>query len=262
MSLSESSKNELATELVTAQNDRAPVRSLSERFPDLTQEQAYGIQIAATEMRIRSGSRLIGAKVGYTSGATQAQFGINEPVFGFLLDTGVCRESEAVPLDRMISPKIEPEIACLLKRDLKGPGVTVAHALAAIAGVIPALELVDSRFVDWRANAIDMTADNAGGWGLVLGGRLTAVEALDLRSVGIRLERNGRVISAGTGAAALGNPADVLAWLANKLAYFNLGLTRGQVVITGSLVKAEPIMRGDSYTAVFDRMGSVTATFK
>lgn len=178
-----------------------------------------------------------------------------------LLNEGVQREGGDVPYDHMISPKIEPEIACVLKRDLKGPGVTTAHALSAIGGVMPALELVDSRFIEWRANAVDMTADNAGGWGLVLGGRVTPVESLDLRAIGVHLERNGHVVSTGTGAAALGNPADVLAWLANKLASFNLGLTRGQIVITGSLVRAEPIDGGDSYRAVFDRLGSVSARF-
>ncbi len=177
------------------------------------------------------------------------------------MDSGIHRDGGDVPFDHMIAPKIEPELACVLKDDLKGPGVTVAHALAAIGGVMPAFELVDSRIKDWRANAIDMTADNVGSWGIVLGGHLTPVEDLDLRTIGVVLERNGRVVSTGAGAAALGNPADVVAWLANKLTVFNLGLTKGQIVITGSLVRAEPIERGDCYRATFDRLGTVTSTF-
>ena len=261
MTLSADELNSLTVELMAAHADRAPVQAFSERHPSLTQEEAYRIQLANAEAKVRSGAQVIGMKVGYTSRATQQQFGIDEPVFGLLMDSGVRRDGAEIPCAEAISPKIEPEIACLLKEDLKGPGVAVAHALAAIAGVMPSFELVDSRFRDWKANAIDMTADNVGGWGIVLGGRLTPVETIDLRTVGVVLERNGRVVSTGSGAAALGNPADVLAWLANKLASFNLGLKKGQVVITGSLVRAEPIQPGDCYRAEFDRIGVVSATF-
>lgn len=251
----------LSQELMAAERDRAPVASLSERYPSLTQQQAYEIQLLTAEAKVKAGAKVVGAKVGYTSWATQQQFGVGEPVFGLLVDTGVYRDGGEVPYDRMIAPKIEPEIACVLKDDLKGPGVTVANALSAMAGVLPAFELVDSRMQDWRANAIDMIADSVGGWGIVLGGRLTPIAGLDLRTIGMVLERNGEVVSTGSGAAALGNPADVLAWLANRLAQFNLGLTRGQVVITGSLVRAEPIARGDCYRATFDRLGSASVTF-
>ncbi len=261
MTLTEQALRELSDELLAAEINRMPVAPFSDRFPDLSQQQAYSVQFATAETRVRSGARLIGAKVGYTSRATQQQFGVDEPVFGLLMDGQVHPDGGEVAFEQLISPKIEPEIACVLKEDLKGPGVTVAHALAAIAGVMPALELVDSRFRDWRANAIDMTADSVGAWGIVLGGRLTPIDGINLRTIGVVLERNGTVVSAGTGAAALGNPADVLAWLANKMAVFNLGLTRGQVVITGSLVRAEPIEKGDCYTAVFDRLGAVSVTF-
>ncbi len=252
----------LSRELLEAEANRVPVVPLSERYPHLTQEQAYSIQFATSETKARLGGLIIGAKVGYTSQATQQQFGVDEPIFGLLMASGVYRDGSEVPFERMIAPKIEPEIACVLKEDLKGPGVTVAHALAAVAGVMPAFELVDSRFENWRANAIDMTADNVGSWGIVLGGHLTSVQELDLRTIGVVLERNGRVISSGAGAAALGNPADVLAWLANKLTAFNFGLTKGQIVITGSLVRAEPIERGDCYRATFDRLGTVSSTFR
>lgn len=262
MEISQEMLREMSTELMAAERTCVPVEALSARYPSLTQEQAYEVQLHTVCTKVSNGARVIGAKVGYTSMATQRQFGIGEPVFGLLLDSGVHNEGAEVPFERMIAPRIEPEIACVLKADLKGPGITVARALGAIAGVMPAVELVDSRFKDWRANAVDMTADCVGGWGIVLGGRMTSVEALDLRAVGVVLERNGGVVSTGAGAAALGNPAAVLAWLANRLAGHNLGLRSGQVVITGSLVRAEPIERGDCYRAIFDHMGSVTATFR
>ena len=251
----------MSRELMAAEHDRVPIEPLSQRYPSLSWKQAYAIQLHTVESKVRKGARVLGAKVGYTSVATQRQFGVSEPVFGLLLDPGVNVDGGDVPYDRMISPRIEPEIACVLKDDLRGPGATVADALGALAGVMPAFELVDSRFKHWRANAIDMIADCVGGWGIVLAGCITPATEVDLRHVGMVLERNGTVVSTGAGAAALGNPADVLVWLANRLAGFGLGLSRGQVVITGSLVRAEPVARGDCYRAQFDHLGSVSATF-
>lgn len=183
---------------------------------------------------------------------------MSEPVAGFLLDTTVYRTGAEVPTELLISPRMEPEIGFPLREDLKGPGVTVARALQATAGLMPASEVVDWRIKDWKATALDVAADSAGGWGLVLGGALTPVCDVDPRRIGVSLSRNGDVVSTGTGAAALGNPAGVLAWLANRLATLGLGLRRGHIVITGSLVRAEPAAPGDVFVADFSQLGSVT----
>ena len=151
----------------------------------------------------------------------------------------------------------------LFWRDLKGPGVTMTRALQALEGVVPAIEIVGLRFSDWEVTAPDITADSDGGWGVVLGGQITPVRGFDLRLVGCVLTKNGQIAQTGAGAAALGNPAGVVAWVANKLAALGLGgLSRGQVVITGSLMKPEVISRGDSYSALYDRLGAVNVSFQ
>jgi 2-keto-4-pentenoate hydratase len=148
-----------------------------------------------------------------------------------------------------------------MERDLAGPGVTTANALAAIAGVLPAIEVVDSRIVDWRIRLVDTVADNASSGLLVMGGRLRKVVDLDLRLVGVVVSRNGAVIDTGAGAAALGNPARCVAWLANKLATFGAGLRAGDVVLPGAVHAMVKVAPGDVFRAEFAHLGAVTARF-
>ena len=261
MGLSNNVIESLSNELMEAQETRVPVVSLAQRYPEMDLSDAYRIQLRTLDRRVAAGAMVIGAKVGFTSLATQQQFGVSEPVAGLLLNSTVYRERADIPTSLFVSPRIEPEIAFVLGEDLEGPGVTVARALQATAGLMPAIELVDLRIQGRSATALDVTADSAGGWGLVLGGGLTPVHRVDPRVVGVALSRNGEVIATGTGAAALGNPAEVLAWLANRLATLGLSLKRGHVVITGSLVRAEPVTPGDTFSATFSCLGSVSARF-
>jgi 2-keto-4-pentenoate hydratase len=148
-----------------------------------------------------------------------------------------------------------------MARDLTGPGVTTANALDAIAGVLPAIEVVDSRIADWRIKLVDTVADNASSGLVVLGGRLRRVDELDLRLVGVVVSRNGELIDTGAGAAALGNPARCVAWLANKLATFGAGLRAGDIVLPGAVHKMVAAAPGDVYRAEFAHLGTVTARF-
>jgi 2-keto-4-pentenoate hydratase len=156
---------------------------------------------------------------------------------------------------------VEAELAFVLATDLVGPGVTTDDALAAIDGVLPALEVVDSRIVDWRSRIADTVADNAGAARVVLGGSPTPVEGLDLRLIGVLLSRNGTPIDSGAGAAALGHPAACLAWLANKLAGFGDRLQRGDIVLAGALTRMFPARPGDRLTAEFAHLGPVGVRF-
>ena len=260
--LSDADIRRLSDELLAAERDRRPVVALSERFPGLTQDQAYAIQLRTVQSRLDAGSRIIGVKVAFTNKSIQQEFGMGEPAAGFLFDSRTFSDGAVVPFDALTRAMVEPEIGCVLGEDLKGPGVTVAMALQALAGVMPAIEIVDLRFKDWKVTGPDVTADSDGGWGVVLGGQLTPVQGLDLRLIGCVLSKNGGIVSTGAGAAALGNPAGVIAWVANRLSSLGLGLRRGQVVITGSLMKSEIISRGDSFTAMYDRLGSVSVSFK
>ena len=161
----------------------------------------------------------------------------------------------------MNQPRVEAELAFLMETDLAGPGVTTAGALRAIAGALPAVEVVDSRVADWKIRLVDTVADNASSGLLVVGGRMRRVEDLDLRLLGVVVARHGEVIDTGAGAAALGNPARCVAWLANKLGGLGAGLRAGDIVLPGAVHKMVPVQPGDVFRADFAHLGGVTVRF-
>ena len=252
---------ELADALWRAEVERAPIAPITEGRPDLTVEDAYAIQTVNVERRVASGAVVRGRKVGLTSEPMQRLLGVNEPDFGVLLDDMFTEDGDEIALKTMLQPRVEAEMAFVMARDLAGPGVTVADALTAIGGVLPSIEIVDSRIADWRITLVDTVADNASCGRLVLGGRLTPVTALDLRLTGMLLSRNGEAIDSGAGAAALGNPARCVAWLANKLGELGSGLRRDDIVLPGALHRMTPARSGDVFRAEFDHLGSVTVRF-
>jgi 2-keto-4-pentenoate hydratase len=254
-------RTQLADALWGAEQSRTPIEPLTEQHPDLGIEDAYAIQGINVARRVDAGARVIGRKVGLTSKPMQQLLGVDEPDYGVLLDDMYVEEGDEIALERLLQPRIEAELAFVLGTDLAGPGVTTARALAAIAGVLPALEIVDSRVVDWRIKLVDTVSDNASCGLLTIGGRLTPVASLDLRLVGMALSRNGEVIDTGAGAAALGNPARCVAWLANKFATFGATLHAGDVLLPGAVHRMVPVRSGDVFRAEFAHVGAVTAVF-
>jgi 2-keto-4-pentenoate hydratase len=252
---------DLAEELWRAGVERAPVEPLTDRHPDLVIEDAYAIQTRVLERHLAGGARVVGRKVGLTSRPMQQMLGVDEPDYGVLLDDMVVEDGDEIPLARLLQPRVEAEIAFVMARDLAGPGLTTANALDAIAGALPAIEVVDSRIADWRIRLVDTVADNASSGLVVLGGRLRRVDELDLRLVGVVVSRGGTVIDTGAGAAALGNPARCVAWLANKLATFGAGLRAGDVVLPGAVHRMVPVAPGDVFRAEFAHLGAVIARF-
>jgi 2-keto-4-pentenoate hydratase len=160
-----------------------------------------------------------------------------------------------------LQPRVEPEIGFVLRRDLAGPGVTLADALAAVEFAVPALEIIDSRIRDWRITIVDTIADNASSAGVVLGARGVPVDRLELGLMGCVLRRNGRIVETGAGAAVLGNPVLPLVWLANVLGGRGSGLAAGHFVLPGSLTASVPAMANDHFTADFAGLGTVSAIF-
>jgi 2-oxopent-4-enoate hydratase len=250
-----------ADELARAAADRQPVEPLTDRAPELVVEDAYAIQSRVIERRVTAGARAVGRKIGLTSAPMQQLLGVDEPDFGVLLDDMFVEDGDEIDLSTLLQPRVEAELAFVMDRDLAGPGVTTARALTAIAGVLPAIEVVDSRVVDWRIRLVDTVADNASSGLLVVGGRLGKVTDLDLRLIGVVVSRNGEVIDTGAGAAALGNPARCVAWLANKLGSLGAGLRAGDVVLPGAVHRMVPVAPGDVFRAEFSRLGAVTARF-
>ena len=259
--ISDSTIIELADELWMADQKAAPIEALTARYPELVIEDAYAIQSHNTDRRLKSGAIIIGRKVGLTSKPMQNLLGVDEPDYGVLFDDMAVEDGDTIALSSLVQPRVEAEMAFLMERDLVGPGVTTAKALAAIAGVLPSIEVVDSRVADWKIKLVDTVADNASSGLFVIGGRLSKVTELDLPLVGVAVSRNGEIIDTGAGAAALGNPARCVAWLANKLATFGASLRAGDIVLPGAVHKMVDVQPGDVFRADFAGIGSVTARF-
>ena len=252
---------DLSRELMEAERTRKPVDPITSRFDGVTVSDAYRVQMTTIETRVGRGCKIIGKKIGLTSKAMQDLLGVSEPDYGHLLDDMIVREGEAVDSSALCQPKAEGEIAFIMKRDLKGPGLTVVDVLRATEGVMAAIEIVDSRIRDWKIRIQDTVADNASSAMFVLGSRIVDPSGFDLRLVGMVLEKNGQVLSTGAGAAVLGHPAASVAWLANKLSEYGLGLAAGEIVLSGALTAAPPVGPGDVFRVVFDRLGSVGCRF-
>ncbi len=240
----------LAHRLEEAFRSRRPIPPLSEAgLADVAQ--AYAVQQRWNALRLAAGERLAGRKIGLTSAAMQAQLGVAEPDYGCLWasrhvpQTGGRAE---VAFELFLQPRVEGEVAFLLGRPLRGPGVTVQDVLAATEAVTCGIEIIDSRIADWRIKITDTVADNASFGGFVLGSWSSRARHEDLRLLGMVLSHNGRPATEGVGAAALGHPARAVAWLANKLAEFGEGLEAGDVVFSGSLGRAVPVQAGDLVT--------------
>jgi 2-keto-4-pentenoate hydratase len=252
----------IAEEFYRAETNVSPIEPLTGRDPALTVETAYSIQLAGIEMRlVEDGRKVVGKKIGLTSLAMQRLVGVDEPDYGHLLDHMLVREGEPIKRSELLLPKVEGEVAFILDSALKGPGITIADVLRATKGVMASIEIVDSRVRDWKIKLADTIADNASSARFVLGSRLVPIEDLDLRLVGMVLEKNGEVVGTGAGAAVLGHPAASVAWLANKLSAFGIALEAGEIILSGALTAAVDAQAGDSFLISFQRLGTVGVRF-
>jgi 2-oxo-3-hexenedioate decarboxylase len=242
----------LAARLASAVADRTAIPPLSGELPGLDAAAGYAIQALAREVA----GPLAGWKLGVTSRAKQAQVGLHEPVRGFLASANALDLGAPLRTGELIQPRAEPEIVFLMGRDLSGPAVTAADVLAATAGVATGIEILDSRFLDYRFTMPDVIADNASA-GRYLVGAPVSPDGIDLRLVGVVLEHNGEVTATAAGAASLGHPAAAVAWLARSLAAAGEGLRAGQIVLSGGLTAAVPLRPGDVVVAMIDRLGAV-----
>lgn len=253
--------NEIAQSLLDAEKGRYQLDQITDTYPDFSQQDAYAVQLAILKTRVDQGKKIAGWKVALSNKAVQKILNVHEPVWGHVTGDMLVLESDPISCAEVPLVKVEPEIAFVLKADLVGPGVTGAQVLAATAGVMPAFDMAAPRIKDWKFRHGDMAADNAFAGKIVLGGKLTPVEGLDLRLIGMVLEKNGQLHSTGAGAATLGNPVDVVVWLANKLSEYGQFLKAGEIVLPGVIVVAPLASPGDFWRATFDRLGSVSASF-
>lgn len=250
----------LGQELFDLERAARSRRPLREEYPDLDVAQAYAIQEAYAALRRGSGARLVGRKIGATSKAIQKLFDIDTPDFGHIFDDMVHENNGAIVASELIAPKVEPEIAFILKADLFGTELSIEQVLEATEFVLPCLEIIDSRIDDWDIAFVDTVADN-GSSARCLFGEPVPVGELDLAQVPVTMTRNGEVATEGTGEAVLGHPATSVAWLAGSLAPFGRGLRAGEYVLSGSLTTAVPAQQGDEFRAEFAGLGSVACRF-
>jgi 2-oxopent-4-enoate/cis-2-oxohex-4-enoate hydratase len=187
--------------------------------------------------------------------------GVYQPDFGMLTDGMVYNEGQAIPANTLIQPKAEGEIAFILKHDLIGPGVSAADVIAATEGVMACFEIVDSRIRDWKIKIQDTVADNASCGVFVLGDRVVSPLDVDLNTCGMVLEKNGEIVATGAGAAALGAPANAVAWLANTLGALGIPLKAGEVILSGSLAIMVPVVAGDSLRVTIGGIGGCSVRF-
>lgn len=247
----------LAARIYAAQKGRREIERITLDQPDLGVEAAYVVQAAVIGRYVAGGDRVVGMKAGLTSKPKQDAMGVHEPIYGRICESMVLDEGEALKAGELIHPRGEPEIAFILSADVRGPGVTADDVLAATREVVPAIEIIDSRYRDFKFTLADVVADNASSARVVLGARGVPPSAIDLRYVGMVFEKNGEIVETGAGAAVLGHPANALAWLANKLAESGDYLRAGQFVMPGALSNAHRLAAGDEIRVTFDRVGSL-----
>lgn len=254
--------HQAAENLMLAEKNKQPIAPFTSSIEDISVEDAYAIQLFQINEKLKAGSTVKGLKIGLTSKPMQDMFNVNTPDFGHILDHMVFDGTTPIDQSQFIQPKVEFEIAFVLKEDLKGPGVTAEDVLAATDYVMPAIEIIDSRITDWQFKFEDTVADNGSSAGAVLGDTKTTLENIDLAQVQMQAFHNGTLLDEATGDAVMGHPANAVAWLANMVAAYDIPLKVGYFILAGALSKAVPFEAGDTFTAKFEGLGEVSVTFE
>ncbi|MGM7723847.1 2-keto-4-pentenoate hydratase [Metabacillus sp. Hm71] len=252
---------DLANYLIEAEKSQKPIDPLTQLKPDLTLDEAYEIQLQVVQEKRSQGLRIVGKKIGLTSRDMQIMYGIDTPDCGHLFENMIVENNHEVSLNDVIQPKIECEIAFVLKKDLQGTNVTVEDVLQATDYVLPSIEIIDSRIKDWKVKLQDTVADNASSGLYVLGDQPVLVDQVNLPDITMKVYQNGQLMKEGIGKNAMEHPAACVAWLANKLAEFGVVLRAGEVILSGALATTIDVEPGDEFTAVFDHLGEVKVSF-
>jgi 2-oxo-hept-3-ene-1,7-dioate hydratase len=258
--LAEVDRSKAADILIAAERERKQAVQLSKSWPDLTIDDSYAISREVARRKLAAGAKLIGHKVGLTSKAMQRSSQIDEPDYGHLFDGMMIADGAKVPHERFCRPRVEIELAFIMGKPLKGPGIALPDVLRATEYVVPAIEIVDARLQDPR-KIVDTVADNGAAAGIVIGGRPVGPLDLDLRWVGGIMYKNSEIEETGVAAGVLGHPALGVAWLANKLAAHGVALEAGHLVLAGSFTRVVFAHKGDTLHADFGALGGIAVQF-
>jgi 2-oxo-hept-3-ene-1,7-dioate hydratase len=257
----------LARKLYEARKSRTQLRHFSRDQPQMTIEDGYAIQREWVKLELADGRTIKGRKIGLTSRAMQQASQISEPDYAPLMDDMFFETGSDIPVGRFIAPRVEVELAFVLERPLRGPGVTLVDVLQATAYVTPALEIIDARIEQFDRDTkaprkvFDTIADFAANAGIVLGGRPVRPHTIDLRWVGALLYKNAVLEETGLAAAVLNHPATGIAWLANRIAPYDEQLNPGDVVLSGSFTRPTNAVRGDVLHADYGPLGNISFRF-
>jgi 2-oxopent-4-enoate/cis-2-oxohex-4-enoate hydratase len=254
----------LGDELFTALHSRSVLAPLTEREPGIDIEDAYKISLRFLERRTAEGERVVGKKIGVTSKPVQDMLGVHQPDFGFLTDRMWVGNGDVIGIAEsgLIQPRAEGEIAFVLKKDLKGPGVSEDQVLDATDYVLPCFEIVDSRIRDWKIRIQDTVADNASCGVFVVGDDRVKPHALDLAAVKMDISKNGAHVASGLGSAVQGHPATAVAWLANTLGRYGIPFLKGEIILSGSLAPLLPAVPGDRFHMTLAGIGEASIGFE
>jgi len=261
MSLDTHTIETLAEHLDICQLQARDTPKITDDYPQMDWDDAYAIQDALAARKLKRGASIIGYKAGLTSHAKMQQMGVKDPVFGFLTDDYSVSEGSAIPTNTLIHPKVEPEIAFLLRDELRGPGCHIGAVLAATALVLPGIEIIDSRYRDFKFDLKSVIADNTSAARFVVGGQSARAGDFDLRTLGIVLEKNGVPVAFGAGAAVLGHPAAAVAMLVNHLGKRGQSLPAGSLILSGGITEAVSVTAGDTITLRVQHLGSTSVRF-
>lgn len=261
MSLDKQTIEKLAKHCEDAEVEAYEITKITDDYPDMTYKDAYDIQWTARAAKEARGSKIVGWKMGLTSQAKMKQMGVDTPSYGYLADYFACGDGAEIKFDELIHPKVEAEIAFILKDDLEGPGCHIGDVLAATDFVMPAVEVIDSRYKDFRFDLKSVIADNSSSSRYVSGGRARDVKDLDLKTLGVVMEINGEIVQVGAAAAVLGHPAAAISMLANMLSERGEKLKAGDYILSGAITAATTVNKGDNVTVKFQDLGSISFKF-
>ena len=259
--LSDEQVQEAATSIFQAERTRVWTTPVSERFEHVDIDDAYRIAVAVRDLKIADGRTVKGHKIGLTSKAMREMTGATEPDYGFLYDNWFVPEGSTLEMARLNRPLVEVEIAFVMGTPLSGPSVNAADVIRATDFVLPVLEIVDSRYTARGKNdLVDSISDGAWCGFAVLGGNPAKLTDVDVRNMSASLSINGEIQQTGSARAVMGNPINAVAWLVNKLHEFGVSIQPGDVIMSGSFVRAVPFGPGDTLLALFDQLGEVSVS--
>lgn len=262
MTITKGVDREIVEYLYSAEKERREVVKVTDRYPDLSFSDAYSIQEKLIERREQDGARRIGLKLGLTSKAKQEMMGVHEAIYGYLTHDMLALEWEPLEFSDFIHPKAEPEIAFFIDEDLQGTNVTAEDVLRVTKFVAPAIEIIDSRYLNFKFTLADVIADNCSSSKFLIGSKWMSPKELDLGQLGMVMAKNGQVVQTGSSAAVLGHPATSVAWAVNKLGEAGKRINKGDVILSGAVSEAISFEPDDTVIVQFAELGNVSFTCK